>query len=265
MLKKKLILKKNFDNIKIKEYSPRINTKNENPVVTQEKEKERALHRFVLTNLIHEFSINNYYTLNSILKDLTSNKLYYQPFIDKKGINKHTIEQKRYFFYNNMKERFNLKEDILFLKKLISRIKKDQHLSNSMKKSNYNDYFINKKFIKTLLDYLILEKKPKTKSNLLLKLLNMEEKKINKKKEKLNIKKFLKDSTNHIKIKSDTNKLLYFNESKLNIINKDKLQIKKNPFCSFPEYVEKKDLEKMDNQLLYNTVKKYNEEKTKSG
>ena len=93
----------------------------------------------------------------------------------------------------------------------------------------------------------------------------MEEKKINKKKEKLNIKKFLKDSTNNIKIKSDTNKLLYFKESKLNIINKDKLQIKKKPFCSFPEYVEKKDLEKMDNQLLYNTVKKYNEEKTKSG
>jgi hypothetical protein len=36
-------------------------------------------------------------------------------------------------------------------------------------------------------------------------------------------------------------------------------------FGSFSMYVEKKDLEKMDNQLLYNTVKKYNEEKTKVG
>lgn len=266
LLKDKLSLKKKFDNIKIKEYSPRINTKNENPVVTQEKEKERALHRFVLTSLIHKFSINNYYRLNSLLKDLTSNKLYYQPFIDKKGIHKHRIEEKKYFFYNNIKERFNLKDDILFLKKLIARIKKDQQLANSInKKNNYNDYFIKKKTIESFLNYLIVEKKPKSKSNLLLKLLNMEEKKINKRKEKLNIKKFLKNSTNNIKIKSDTNKFLYFNESKLNIISKDTIGVKKHPFCSFPVYVEKKDLEKMDNRLLYNTVKKYNEEKTKVG
>jgi hypothetical protein len=272
LLKDTLIFKKKSNNIKIKEIAPRISLKYENPVVTQEKEKERALHRVVLTSIIHKFSLNNYYRLNLLLKDFTSTKLYNQPFIDKKGIQKHILDEKRYIFYNNIKERFNIKEDVFLLKKIIVKIKKNEKILNSMKKKsneiyNYDVNYLKKKYIiENFFNYLILEKKPKSKSNFLLKLLNMEEKKINKKKEKLNIKKFLRDTDNNIKIKIETNKLLYFNESKYNIINNDKLdEMKKQAFCSFSEYVEKKKLEKTNNQLLYNTVKKYNEEQTKIG
>jgi len=89
---------------------------------------------------------------------------------------------------------------------------------------------------------------------------------LNKKKEKFNIKKFLRDTNNSIKVKNEVNKLSYFNESKNNIFKKDKLEvIKKNGFLSFSNYVKKQDLEKIDNKLIYNTVKKYNEEKTKKG
>jgi hypothetical protein len=270
--KNKISLKKKSDNIKIKEYTPRKNTRNENPVVTQEKEKERALHRVVVTNIVHKFAIKNYYRLNFLLKDLTSKQLYYQPFFDKKGSHKYMIEDKRYIVHKNMKERLNMKDEILFLKKIIIKIKRNEKFLNSIKKksnviSNYdNNYLKNENIIEKFFNYLIFDKKTKNKSNFLLKLLKIEEKKINKKKEKLNIRKFLRDTDNNIKIKIETNKLLFFNESKFNIINNDKLEkMKKQAFCSFTEYVEKKNLEKIDNKLLYNTVKKYNNEKTKIG
>ncbi len=44
-------------------------------VVTQEKEKERALHRTVISSILYKFSLNNYYRLNLLLKDLTFNQL----------------------------------------------------------------------------------------------------------------------------------------------------------------------------------------------
>jgi hypothetical protein len=194
--------------------------------------------------------------------------LYYQPFIDKKSIQKQIIEEKRNFIYLNIKERFNIKDDILFLKKIIVKIKKNEKFLNSIKKISYSDYkndYKNIFFIEKIFDYLILEKKIKKTPKILIKLLNIDKFKNNKKKEKLNIKKFLNDTKKNIKIKSETNKLLYLYDSKKNILNKDNIEGKKKMFGSFSMYVEKKDLEKMDNQLLYNTVKKYNEEKTKVG
>ena len=62
--------------------------------------------------------------------------MYYQPFFDKKDLQKHTIQEKRYVFYNNMKERFNVKDDILFLKKLIEKIKRNEVLINSINKKD---------------------------------------------------------------------------------------------------------------------------------
>ncbi len=60
----------------------------------RKKEKERALHRTVISSILYKFSLNNYYRLNLLLKDLTFNQLYYQPFIDKKSIQKHVLEEK---------------------------------------------------------------------------------------------------------------------------------------------------------------------------
>jgi len=81
---------------------------------------------------------------------------------------------------------------------------------------------------------------------------------------KLNIKKFLNNCKNNIKKQEKINKFIYFSSSKANIIKNDKLEENKKTFCTFPEYIERDQLEKIDNQLLFNTVKKYNEEKTKA-
>jgi hypothetical protein len=216
---------------------------------------------------MHKFTINHYYRLNFLLKDLTLNKLYYQPFIDKKGIQKQAIEVKRSLLSINSKDRFNFKDDILFLKNIIKKIKQNQIFLNSIKKekkdeANVNKYYFDSNIFLKIYNYLILEKKEKKKFNFL----ELEKKKINKKKEKFNLKKFLRDTTNSIKVKNEVNKLSYFNESKKSILNNDKLEeVKKKGFFSFSNYIEKKDLEKNDNQLLYKTVKKYNEKKTKLG
>jgi hypothetical protein len=193
--------------------------------------------------------------------------LYYQPFIDKKGIQKQAIEVKRSLLSINSKDRFNFKDDILFLKNIIKKIKQNQIFLNSIKKekkdeANVNKYYFDSSIFLKIYNYLILEKKEKKKFNFL----ELEKKKINKKKEKFNLKKFLRDTTNSIKVKNEVNKLSYFNESKKSILNNDKLEeVKKKGFFSFSNYIEKKDLEKNDNQLLYKTVKKYNEKKTKLG
>ena len=110
----------------------------------------------------------------------------------------------------------------------------------------------------------MIEKKIKKMSIYLLKVLNIKDIKFLKKKEKLSIKKFLRNTIDNINLKDKMNKLYYFNESKKFILNKDKIEImKKNSFFSFSKYVERNELEKFDNKLLYNTIKKYNEEKTK--
>jgi len=264
---KNFINYKNNDKIKIKEYSPKIDIRKENPVITQEKEKERALHRTVATNIIHKFSIKNYYRLNLLLKELTLNQLYYQPFIDKKGIQKQIIEEKRHFFLISVKERVYIKEDLIFFKNIMNKVKKNLYYLKSINKkieNNNNYYNKNKNLSESLLNYLMIEKKIKKMYIYLLKVLNIKDIKFLKKKEKLSIKKFLRNTIDNINLKDKMNKLYYFNESKKFILNKDKIEImKKNSFFSFSKYVERNELEKFDNKLLYNTIKKYNEEKTK--
>jgi hypothetical protein len=253
------------DNIKIKEYSPKINTAKENPVITKEREKERSLHRTVVTNIINKFSINNYYRLNLLLKNLTLNQLYYHSFIDKKGIQKQIMEEKRSFFLTSSKELLYMKDDLQLLKNIIYKVKKNILFLNSIKKTtnnNYYYYYQKNIFFEKLLNYLIIEKKIKNISNKVFKVLNIKDIKFNKKKEKLNVKKVFLHLINDINLKSKITKLSFFYESKHNIINKDKIEImKRSSFCSSPKYIEKNELEKMDNKLLYNTVKKYNEEK----
>jgi hypothetical protein len=192
--------------------------------------------------------------------------LYYHSFIDKKGIQKQIIEEKRSFFLTSSKERLYTKEDLHLLKNIIYKVKKNIFFLNSMKKStsnNNNDYYYKKTILfEKLLNYLIIEKKIKNISNQIFKLLNIKDIKFNKKKEKFNVKKVFKNVIDDINLKNKVNKLTFFYESKHNIINKDKIEImNRNSFCPSPKYIERNELEKMDNKLLYNTVKKYNEEK----
>jgi len=93
-------------------------------VITQEKEKERALHQTILFKRIFKFSINNYYDFNLLLKDLTLNTLYYQPFIDQKSIDKEIINEKKGQFLTNIKEKISDKDDLKLLKKILKKKKK---------------------------------------------------------------------------------------------------------------------------------------------
>jgi len=51
--------------------------------------------------------------------------LYYHSFIDKKGIQKQIIEEKKSFFLTSSKERLYMKEDLQLLKNIIYKVKKN--------------------------------------------------------------------------------------------------------------------------------------------
>jgi len=72
---------------------------------------------------------------------------------------------------------------------------------------------------------------------------------------------FFKNIKKNIKIKGKINKGNFLNESKKIILNKDKLEEMTNVSLN---YVEKNKMEKIENQYLVKTVKKYNENKTKT-
>ena len=251
----------------IKEYSPRIDTTNENPVVTQEKEKERLLHRTVISTIIEKFALSNYYRLNFLLNDLTLKSLYFQPFFDKKGLEKFSIENKRNSLYTNVKEHISLKEDLKIFKVIINKIKKNELFIKNLKNESIEKfskkYNENKFFLENLFKYLIIKKEEEKKNNLNY-FFKWNKENNEKKKDDSTIKKFLKKLKKDISYKKKINKLYFFYNSKNIIIENDTLKEKKNICQSFPIYIEKDQLEKMDYKILFNTVKTYNEEKTKA-
>jgi hypothetical protein len=151
----------------IKEYLPKIDTTNENPVITQEKEKERLLHRTIISNIIQKFSLNNYYRLNFLLNDLTLKSLYFQPFFDKKGLEKISIEDKRSSFYIYIKECISVKEEFKIFKTIINKIKKNELFIKNLKNESiidvYKKYNENKFFLENLFKYLIIKEKDEKK------------------------------------------------------------------------------------------------------
>jgi hypothetical protein len=192
--------------LKIKEYTPIVNIENENPVITQEKEKERALHQTILFKRIFKFSINNYYDFNLLLKDLTLNTLYLQPFIDQKSIDKEIINEKKGQFLTNIKEKISDNDDLKLLKKILKKIKKNQKLLDPIFFKNVNnenkEYYI----IKFLYNYIIFSKKEDNQSKIVFKNLGLDVK-INKiKKEKINIENLLNITKEDIKLKKKINK-----------------------------------------------------------
>jgi hypothetical protein len=194
--------------LKIKEYTPIVNVENENPVITQEKEKERALHQTILFKSIFKFSINNYYDFNLLLKDLTLNTLYYQPFIDQKSIDKEILNEKKGQFLVNIKEKISDNDDLKLLKKILKRIKKSQKLldSNDFKSVNVNnknkEYYI----IEHLYNYIIFSKKEDNQSKIIFKNLGLDGKNKKIKKEKINIENLLYITKEDMKLKKKLNK-----------------------------------------------------------
>jgi len=72
---------------------------------------------------------------------------------------------------------------------------------------------------------------------------------------------FLKKTNNEIDFKRKTNIFSFFFESKNYIINNDTLKDKnKGPSNLSSNYVNRSELERFDNKLIFNTVNKYNEE-----
>lgn len=282
LYKKKKVAYKSFffkkkENINkfTKEFPYRKYIKNENPVVTQEKERERILHRTVFPGKLFQFSIKNYYVLNNVLKDLTFDKLYYQPFFDKKGLEKHLIYEKKNHFFFFIKDRIKAREDLLLYKEIVKEIKRNKMLFKKLKvqflllnHKTDKDYF----FIKKTLNYLNFEKEENKKNNdsfLIKKIFNksfFKDIKFLKKKDKLNMKLFLKKTKNDIIMKKKISQLSFFYNSKKYILNNDKIyDSKQKSYNNFSKnYIERSEMEKFDNKLLFNTVKKYNEEKTKS-
>lgn len=259
---KKEYLNAHYDNkyndVVVKEFTPKVNTKNENPVVTMEKERERILHQTILFGKIFEFSINTYYDLNLYLNDLTFHTLYNQPFTDPNSITKQIIEEKRSHLFYYLKDKIGIKDELALFNAILKKIEKNE---NILKKELLDLSLISKKdnlLLHKLLDYIIIKKK----DNLLIKKLlikfNVDEKKKLEIRGKLNTKKLLIQTKNDLQFDKKFNKLNFLNKSISNILKNDKLDETKSKY----NYIEKKKIENSDNQILLNTVKKYNEGKT---
>lgn len=263
-LKKHYTKKKFIDKdyaIKTKEFSWRKIIKNENPVVEQEKRKERELHRTVISNKIFKFSLKNYYLLNSALKNLTSNKLYYQSFLEKKDYAKYLKNEKKNNLYKTFKDRIYTKEEFSLYKKIINKIKINKKFL--IKKNIKNNQINDKISINKLYNYIMNEeiKNFSNLKNYIIKIFKFKDKKIIKKKEKFNLNVFLKKTNSEVDFKRKTNIFSFFFESKKYVINNDALREKnRGPSNLSSNYVNRSELERFDNKLIFNTVNKYNEE-----
>lgn len=263
-LKKHYIKKKVIDKdyaIKTKEFSWRKIIKNENPVVEQEKKKERELHRLVLSNKIFKFSIKNYYLLNEVLKNFTSNKLYYHSFLEKKNYAKYLKNEKKHHLHNSFKDRIYTKEEYNLYKKTINKIKMNKKFL--MKKNIKNDKNNDEFSVKKLYNYIMNEeiKESSNLKNYIIKVFKFKDKKIIKRKEKFNMNVFLKKTNNELDFKKKTNIFSFFFKSRNNIANNDVLTEKnRGPSNLSSSYIDRSKLERFDNKLIFNAVNKYNEE-----
>jgi len=199
---------KSYNSIIINEYTPKVNTKNENPVVTIEKERERALHQTILFGKIFKFSINNYYDLNLYLNDLTFHKLYYQPFMDNKQVNKQIIDEKKGSIYIHIKEKIIIKEEFKLFNAILKKIEKNEDvLNNYLIKDidNKKDNFL----LHKLLDYIIKSKKDNFLIKKILILFNIDEnkKKLYEIKGKMTMQKFLIKTKQDLQFDKKINKL----------------------------------------------------------
>jgi len=97
----------------------------------KKKKKNELCIKLYYLKRIFKFSINNYYDFNLLLKDLTLNILYLQPFIDQKSIDKEIINEKKGQFLMNIKEKISDNDDLKLLKKILKKIKKKSKIIRS--------------------------------------------------------------------------------------------------------------------------------------
>ena len=218
------------------------------------------MHRLVISNKIFKFSLKNYYFLNGVLKNFTLNKLYYHSFLEKKNYAKYLKNEKKHNLHKSLKDRIYMKEDFNFYKKIMNKIKMNKKflIKKNIKDTNKVELSFNK-----ILNYITNEEK-KDSSNLknyIIKIFKFKNKKIMKRKEKFNMNVFLKKTNNEMDLKKKTNIFSFFFNSKKYIINNDMLKEKtRGPSNLSSNYVNRSELERFDNKLIFNAVNKYNEE-----
>lgn len=264
-VKKDILLKKKPRiNIyaEVKEFTPKVITKKENPVVTQEKSRERALHQKILLNNIFNFSVNNYYKMNYLLKNLTLKTLYNQPFIDKSVYKKEAINEKKISILLTLKEKIKNKEDYKLYINILRKIMKNEASLNADKLDisiiQKNEFYM----IDKILEYIKINKNNEKNLKDIFKKFNNTEKKDNmqKKKIKLNMKLLLKKINNDYELNKKTNKYTVLEKSKKKVLENDNFKKKKKKNIY---YIKREEEEKTNKILLTNTVKKYNTEKVK--
>lgn len=169
--------------------------------------------------------------------------------------------KKKKNLHNFFKNRIYIKEDFNLYKKLMNKIKINKKflMRKNIKDNQNND----KLSVDKLYDYIINEEKKKS-SNLkdyIIKIFKFKDKKTIKRREKFNMNVFLKKANNEVDFKKKTNVFSFFFESKKHIIKNDSLKEKKRgPSALSSNYINRSELERFDNKLIFNAVNKYNEE-----
>jgi len=205
--------------------------------------------------------LNNYYYLNAVLKHYTFNKLYYHSFLEKKNYVKYLKNEKNKHLHKHFKDRIYMKEEFNLYKIIKNKIKINKNfLIKKNIKNIKNDNVIS---TNKLLNYISNEevKGPNSLKNYIIKIFKFKNKYFIKKKEKFNMNVFLKKTNNEIDFKRKTNIFSFFFESKKNIIKNDALKDRNmGPSNLASNYVNRSELERFDNKLIFNSVNKYNEE-----
>lgn len=188
--------------------------------------------------------------MNLLLRDLTFEKLYYQPFMDSSLVKKQLMEEKKELILMHIKEKIKKNEEF----KILQKIKKNEKEFKNLIKDSNNDVKKGRFFTFKLQDYiLVLHEK---KNNILEKIMNKFNIKdgLHGKKEETSLSKLLKKMEKKFKITKKFDKLNFLNRSTQNILDNDKLEEVKHK----SSYIEKKQVEDIDNKLLLQVVKKYN-------
>jgi len=170
--------------------------------------------------------------------------------MDSSLVKKQLMEEKKELILMHIKEKIKKNEEF----KILQKIKKNEKEFKNLIKDSNNDVKKGRFFTFKLQDYiLVLHEK---KNNILEKIMNKFNIKdgLHGKKEETSLSKLLKKMEKKFKITKKFDKLNFLNRSTQNILDNDKLEEVKHK----SSYIEKKQVEDIDNKLLLQVVKKYN-------
>jgi len=181
--------------------------------------------------------------------------------LEKKNYVKYFKNEKKNHLHKASKDRLYGKDELNYYKIIKNKIKINKNflMKKNIKNIKNNDVIS----IKKLSNYIVNEeiKERSNLKNYIINIFKFKDKKVIKRKEKFNMNVFLKKTNNEIDFKRKTNIFSFFFESKGKIINNDILKDKNmGPSNLASNYVNRSELERFDNKLIFNAVNKYNEE-----